>query len=35
MAVMGEMQKNMQDPNAMKEWMDEKRKLFDSLPEVK
>jgi hypothetical protein len=31
--AMQEMQANMQSPAAMKQWMDEKRKQFDALPE--
>ena len=33
MAAMKSMQELMQSPDAMGKWMDEKRKLFDSLPE--
>ena len=35
MNAMNEMQKLMQSANAIKEWMDNKRKEFDSLPEKK
>ena len=31
--AMGEMQKLMQDPNAMQEWFSNKQKEFESLPE--
>jgi hypothetical protein len=31
--IMNEMRSKMGDPNAMKDYMDEKRKVFDSLPE--
>jgi len=31
--VMGEMMQLMQDPQAMKEWMEKKKKEFDALPE--
>ena len=31
--AMNEMQKLMQDPKAMTEWFDRKRKEFDGLPE--
>jgi len=31
--AMNEMQKLMQSPDAMNEWMDSKRKVFDALPE--
>ena len=33
--AMGEMQKVMKSPDAMKQWMDGKRKEFESLPEEK
>lgn len=35
LAAQQEMMKLMADPNTMQEWMDEKRKEFDSLPEDK
>ncbi|NOT73545.1 MAG: DUF1059 domain-containing protein [Cyclobacteriaceae bacterium] len=31
--AMNEMRKNMTSPDAMKGWMDEKRKAFDALPD--
>lgn len=31
--VMGEMKELMQNPEAMQEWMDSKKKEFDALPE--
>lgn len=33
--AMEEMRDLMQDPNSMKEWMEEKKKEFDTLPEDK
>lgn len=33
LAAMEEMKSLMTDPNAMKQWFDEKRKEFDALPE--
>lgn len=33
LAAMNEMQKNMQSPDAMKEWMAARRREFESLPE--
>ena len=34
LAAMDEMMKLMQSPEAMKNWMDDKRKAFDALPDV-
>ena len=33
--AMNEMKAQMQSPNAMNEWLEKKRKLFDSLPDNK
>jgi predicted small metal-binding protein len=33
--AMNEMRSNMASPEAMKAWMDDKRKMFDASPEVK
>jgi hypothetical protein len=33
MEAMNEMRRNMQSPDAMTAWMDEKRKAFDAMPE--
>ena len=33
MKAMGEMQELMQNPSAMQEWFDDKRKEFEALPE--
>ena len=35
MKVMGEMKEKMNDPEAMKQWMESKQKEFDALPEDK